>query len=260
MDTLSERYERFIFDLDGTLWLGAEPLPHVADVLGALRSAGKRIAFCTNSPQRSAALVAETLVGLGVEAAEEEVITSGRAACRYLAGAGFEGRDGFVIGGDGLRRDLGPLGLRFLGVDDGHRAEVVVIGRDYDCTYATLRTAFRAVHAGAHFVATNTDQVHPAADGLEPGGGALVAAVEYAAGRSPVVVGKPAEPMLMAADEVLGAPGPTLMVGDKPESDVAGAKLMGWDSALVLTGVTTPGDVMDPAPDLVIPDLSALVT
>ncbi len=259
MDTLSERYERFVFDLDGTLWLGGEPLPYVAEALGALRTAGKRVAFCTNSPQRSAAVVAETLVGVGVQAAAREVVTSGRAASRYLAGAGLEGRDAFVIGGDGLRRDLEPLGLRFLEVDDGHRADVVVIGRDYDCTYAMLRTAFRAVHAGAHFVATNTDQVHPAADGLEPGGGALVAAVEHAAGRAPVVVGKPAEPMLFAADEILGDPGPTLMVGDKPESDVAGARLMGWDSAVVLTGVTTPGDVMDPTPDLVIPDLSALV-
>lgn len=259
MDKLSERYARFVFDLDGTLWRGSEPLPYAAEALGTLRAAGKRIAFCTNSPHRSAATVAAALVGIGIQAAAEEVVTSGRAACHHLAGAGMVGYRAFVIGGEGLRRDLAPLGLRFLDVDEGDRAEVVVVGRDYDCTYAMLRAAFRAVDAGAYFVATNIDRVHPTDDGLEPGGGALVAAVEYAACRAPIVVGKPAEPMLAVANEVLGAPGPTLMVGDKPESDVAGARRMGWDSAVVLTGVTASGDAMDPAPDLVLPDLSGLV-
>src|SRR5438876_6002334 len=127
-----DRYERFVFDLDGTIWRGSTLLPHAAEVLAEVRRRAKPVAFLTNNGSRSGREVAEMLRGKGIEAQPEHVVTSGRAARRLLEDRGLAGggRTCFLVGGAGLREELEPLGMAFLSEDDGERADVVVVTRD----------------------------------------------------------------------------------------------------------------------------------
>jgi 4-nitrophenyl phosphatase len=230
-------------------------------VLAQIRDRGRPVAFLTNNGSRSGREVAETLRRMGIEAQPEHVVTSGRAARRLLEDRGLAGRTCFLVGGSGLREELDPIDLGFLSEEDGEHAEVVVVTRDEGFTYGRLRAASRAIANGAFFAATNPDPTFPVEDGFWPGGGSIVAAVQAAAGGvEPVFAGKPERPMLEEAQAAVGGRGgTTLMVGDRPASDLESARRMGWDGALVLTGVTgAPGEI-DPPPDLVLRDLSDLM-
>ncbi|MDP9343378.1 MAG: HAD-IIA family hydrolase [Actinomycetota bacterium] len=257
-----ERYDRFVFDLDGTIWRGTTLLPHAAEVLAEIRRRGAPVAFLTNNGSRSGREVAETLRRMGIEAEPRHIVTSGRAARRLLEDRGLGGRSCFVVGGDGLREELEPLGMEFLSEDEGEHAEVVVVTRDEEFTYGRLRAASRAIARGAFFAATNPDPTFPVEDGFWPGGGAIVAAVQAASGGAePVFAGKPERPMLEEAQAAVGgSDGSTLMVGDRPASDLESARRMGWAGALVLTGVTGDPGRIDPPPDLLLRDLSDLLS
>jgi len=257
-----ERYDRFVFDLDGTLWRGTTLLPHAAEVLGEIRRRGLPVAFLTNNGSRSGREVAETLRRMGIEADPAHVVTSGRAARRLLEDRGLDGRTCFVVGGAGLLEELEPLGMQFLSEDHGERAEVVVVTRDEEFTYGRLRAASRAIARGAFFAATNPDPTFPVEDGFWPGGGSIVAAVQAASGGAePVFAGKPERPMLEEAELAVGGrEGPTVLVGDRPASDLESARRMGWAGALVLTGVTGDPGPLDPPPDLLLRDLSDLLS
>lgn len=259
MSSLLDRYERFAFDLDGTVWRSGLPLPGAIETFHQLRAASKRVAFVTNSPERSCAQVADQLRSIGIAADADEVVTSGRAAAHFLTSQRAPARTAYVIGGEGLIEDLKGTDLEVVDGVAGERADVVVVGRDGRCTYSMLKTAFRAVSAGALFVGTNRDPTHPIADGLEPGGGALVATIEYASGVTATIVGKPELATIELVDLALGPPGRTLVVGDKPETDLETARRAGWSGCLVLTGVTAPSDRIDPAPHHVLSDLHELV-
>ena len=260
MRTLIEQYDRFVFDLDGTIWRRFAPLPFAREVLASLRRSGKRVVFLTNSGALSGREVAEALGRGGIATEMGDVITSGRAARRLLAEHRMHGRPAFVVGPGGLAEELAPLGLEFLSSENGEHAAVVVVTRDEEFTYAKMRAASRAVAAGALFVATNRDPLYPAESGFWPGNGALVAAIQVGAGgRSPVFAGKPERPMLEEACEALGIDGRTLLVGDSLESDLPSARRMGWGFALVLTGEAEACRAMDGGPDFILPHLGALM-
>jgi HAD superfamily hydrolase (TIGR01450 family) len=150
-------------------------------------------------------------------------------------------RDAFVVGEQGLVEALNARGISVL---DGEpdRAEAVVVGWDREATYATLRTASLLVERGATLVATNADASFPGPDGRWPGAGALLAAIETTTGVRAEVVGKPNAPLLRAALERAGG-GKPLLIGDRLDTDITGAVRLGWDSLLVLTGVTTRTDL-----------------
>ena len=195
---------------------------------------------------------------MGIEAAPSEVITSANATAALLHREGATGT-AFVIGERGIRDALAGIGIR---VVDGtpERADLVVVGWDRDLTYDRLRTAALLIQRGARLVATNADATYPAPDGLWPGGGAILAAVTTATGATPTVVGKPSRPMFEAAAEDTGARHP-LVVGDRLDTDIAGAAAMGWDSLLVLTGASRLEDLpASPAlPTFVAGGLTALL-
>ena len=260
MSSLIDRFDRFVFDLDGTLWRSGDLLPHAERVLAELRRRDKTVAFITNSPVRSCATVAAQLRAGGVAADEREVVTSGRTVSHYLSQQGLDRCRAFLIGEPGLRQNLEhSLDLEILDVNDGNQADVVVVGYDESISFAKLRTAFQAILAGARFVATNRDRVYPVADGLWPASGTIVVGLAYATKVTPVVVGKPERPMLDLTATLLGPLGPTLLVGDKPDADIESARRMSWSGALVLTGATAKTDHFDPAPDFVLADLSELL-
>jgi HAD superfamily hydrolase (TIGR01457 family) len=240
-DILADRYDSFLLDLDGVLYRGDQPVEGAGEAVERLRARQKGLAFVTNNSSRTPAQVAEKLTSVGVPAGPEEVVSSATATAHLLAEQG--GGSAFVIGEAGIREALSDAGLRIL---DGEpeRVDHVVIGWDRSADYTRLRTAALLVQAGASLVATNADPSYPAPNGLWPGAGALLAAVTTTLGRpADIVVGKPNPGLYRAALERAGA-GRPLVVGDRVDTDIAGAAALGWDSLLVLTGVVRPADLL----------------
>ncbi len=249
-----DRYAGVVFDVDGVLLRLHQPIDGAAESLAALRQRGIAVAFVTNNASRTSAQVADALEAAGIAADAEQVTTSSTAAAQLLK----PGTRCLVIGMDGLRTALADRGCPTVTEPDG--ADAVVVGLQTDLTWDDLRRATLALARGARFLGTNADRSYPAPEGPWPGNGAILAALATASGRQPEIAGKPSPALFRAAAERLPA-GPLLMVGDRPETDLDGAAALGWDTALVLTGVTpaTEADAVRPRPTWVLQDLRALL-
>ena len=210
--------------------------------------------FVTNNASATPAQIVAELADVDVPATPGQIVTSAMAAAALLD----PGTRCLVIGMDGLRAALDDR--RCLIVTDPRDADAVVVGFDRRFTWEALRDANAAIRNGARFIATNTDATFPAADGIWPGNGAVVAAIATATGTQPEVAGKPHTPLLEAAAARAGRT-PVLMVGDRFETDIAGAAALGWDTALVLTGITAEAEVagLSPAPTYVLRGLAQLL-
>lgn len=261
LSTLIDRYDQLIVDLDGCVYVGDELTPRAVEALAALREAGKRLAFVTNDPRRSGEDYVRKLWRLGAQASLADVVSVG-GAMQHLLAETRRGRTAFVIGTEAMLRHVADAGLHVLnGTDLASRADVVVVAGTDDLVYDDLRSAVLALHRGADFLATSRDPTYPMPDGLWPGTGAILAAVEYGSGRTAAIVGKPEPQLFVTALERLG-PGKTLVVGDRLDADVMAASRAGLDAALVLTGGTTAdeADAADaPRPIAVAESLGALV-
>lgn len=232
---------------------GTAAIPGAAAAVERLRAL-TTVAIATNNASRSPDEVAQVLREAGIDTDPAEVATSSQAAAGLLdAGARC-----LVVGTLALCEALVEGGCTV--VEDPDDAQAVVVGFDPGIDYATLRRATRALRAGARFVATNLDATFPGPDGLWPGNGAIVAALATASSREPEVAGKPHAPLFRTAQAHFGE-GPVLMVGDRLETDIAGALELGWDAALVLTGIVGgwPVEGSDVRPTYVADSLAALV-
>jgi HAD superfamily hydrolase (TIGR01450 family) len=237
LSALASAYDQFILDLDGCVWIGDEPTPRAVEAVEALRDAGKNIAYATNDPRSATEDYVARLWKIGIRASMSDVVTVGGALQHLLADT-RSGRTAFVIGTDALRRHVADAGLKILNSTDlASRAEVVVIGGTEELVYEDLRVASLAARRGADFLATARDPTYPQPDGLWPGTGAILAAVEVASGRSAEIVGKPRPQLLLTALDRLGE-GRTLVVGDRVDTDLTAAAAAELDAALVLSGGT----------------------
>jgi glycerol 3-phosphatase-2 len=218
------------------------------------------VAFATNDPRSATEDYVTRLWKLGLKASLRDVVTVG-GAVQHLLAETRSGRTAFVIGTPPLRRHVADAGLRVLnGTDLASRAEVVVVAGTEDFVYDDLRQATLAIRRGADFLATGRDPTYPQPDGLWPGTGAIVAAVEYATGRTAEVVGKPQPQLLKTALDRMGD-GRTLVVGDRVDSDLAAAAAAQLDAALVLTGEGSRADAdgFEPKPVAIGDTLAALL-
>ena len=241
----------WVIDLDGVIWLGSTPIPGSSEAVVRLRAAGEDVLFVTNNSFATVSQQEAKLASFGIEAAGD-VVTSAMVGAELVS----PGERVFVLGGAGIVEAVQARGG--IVVDDA-TADVVLVGLDRHLSYERLDRAARAIRTGARFVATNTDATYPTAEGLLPGGGAIVAAVATASGATPVVAGKPHAPAATFIRHRLGADG--IMVGDRPGTDGLFARVLGYRFGLVLSGVTTSSDLpVDPSPDVVAPDLTSLVT
>jgi HAD superfamily hydrolase (TIGR01450 family) len=260
---LAARYDHVLLDLDGCVYVGDEPTPRAAEAVTALREAGKGIAFITNDGRRAGEDYVRRLWRLGFRASLEEVVTVGGALQHVLADTA-RWRTAYVVGAAAVHRHVAAAGVRIVNGRDVPPADVVVVVAHDDLDYAELRGAVQAVLAGAELVCAGRDATFPMPDGAWPGTGAVVAAVEAATGATAVNVGKPAaQPFLTALDR-LGADPATaraLVVGDRLDSDLEGARAAGLDGAIVLTGATTAAQARaaDPPPVAVAATLADLV-
>lgn len=250
----------WVLDLDGVLWRGDRPIAGAAEAVRRLRGAGERVAFVTNNARPTHAEVAAKLAAHDIDAGED-LITSPMAAAALVV----PGERVLVCGGPGVAEAVAERGA--VGVDPGAllpsevagAVDAVVVGLHLDFDYHRLAVAAAAVHAGARLLATNDDSTYPADGVLLPGAGAILAAVERAAGTTAVVAGKPHDPMVRLVRDRLGPDG--IVVGDRADTDGAFAVALGWSFALVLSGVTGPADLpTDPPADRTARDLLTLVT
>ena len=261
LSRLVSRYDQLILDLDGCVWVGDEPTPGAAEAIAALRDAGKRFAFVTNDPRHSGEDYVQKLWRLGVQASLADVVTVG-GAMQHLLAETCRGKTAFVIGTESMYRHVQDAGVKIMnGTDLASRADLVIVAGTNQLSFEDLRDATLAVRRGADFLATGRDPTFPMQDGLWPGTGAIVAAVEYASGRRAGIVGKPEPQLFLTALERLGE-GRTLVVGDRLDADVAAAAKARLDAALVLTGGTTSEEAeraKEPRPKVVAPSLASLV-
>jgi glycerol-1-phosphatase len=224
---LAARYDHVLLDLDGCVWVGDAATPRAVEAVDALRAGGKSVGFVTNDARYSVEDFVRKLWRLGFRAGVEEVVTVGSALQHLLASTPAWQR-AFVIGSEAIHGHVATAGVR----ESVDRADIVVIAGHEGFDYAELRCAVQAVLDGATALCTSRDATFPMPDGPWPGTGSIVAAVEAATGAEAVMVGKPAPELFRTALERLG-PGRTLMVGDRADTDLAGARAAGLDGALV---------------------------
>lgn len=256
---LQERHDLAMLDLDGVVYVGGDAVPGAPEHLGRAREAGLRLAFITNNAARPPEQVAAHLTELGVEASPDDVVTSAQAAARVLVDRIGPGAPVVLLGSDGLRSALEAVGLRPVGVDD--EATAVVTGYGPEVLWRDIMRVAVRVREGLAWVASNRDHTIPTAYGVAPGHGVLVETIERFSGVTPTTAGKPERPLLDETIRRVGGERP-LMVGDRLDTDIEGARNAGVDSLLVLTGVTgleelvaaRPGE----RPTYVSPDLGGL--
>lgn len=246
----------WLIDLDGVVWLADEPIKGSSVAVRALQVAGFRVAFFTNNSFSTRAEMLERFQRHGIELASQCLLSSSQAAAALLPA----GTRATVLGGAGIvealsERDIDVIDLDLL--SDADRVDAVVVGFDRGLTFDRLTRACRAIANGATFLATNDDATYPTANGVLPGGGALVAAVEYATRIHPVVAGKPYPPSVALANRVLGRV--SVVIGDRPETDGELARGLGARFGMVRSGVTGDTVPVVPTPDMDGPDLLSVV-
>lgn len=241
MSRLLDAHDVLLLDLDGTLFRGATPISGATDVLARAASAGHQIGYLTNNGSRNAREVAAHLSNLGFEASESAVVTSGQAAGRLLADKLPAGAAVLVIGTADLRQEVLNAGLTL--TDQADDADAVVQGHSPDTAWPLLAEGCLAIRAGALWVACNVDTTLPTERGELPGNGSMVAALRTATGAEPLVAGKP-EPWLFTEAVRRTGARRALMIGDRLDTDIAGANAAGLPSLAVLTGVSGAAEIL----------------
>jgi glycerol-1-phosphatase len=261
VDAPSRVYDVALLDLDGVVYVGPDAVPGVPDALAAARAAGMRLGFVTNNAARTPQDVATHLTELDVPADATDVITSSQAAASVVAELLGPSARVLPVGGPGVAAALRAAGLTV--VERAEEAPVAVVqGYGPQVGWAHLAEAVVAVRNGARHVATNTDATIPSPRGPLPGNGAMVGVVSAVTGVPPLVTGKP-DPAMHAECVRRTAARRPLVVGDRLDTDIEGARRAGAASLLVFTGVTTPAALLlappEQRPDLLAPDAAGLL-
>jgi NagD protein len=235
-------FKIYIFDLDGTVYLGDALLPTARETITALREQGRRTLFLSNNPTRSREEYAAKLMRLGLPTPTADIINSSFVMVDFLKRE-MPGARLFVVGEESLRRELERAGF-VLTVDAG-QIEAVIASFDRTFNYQKLQTAFDAIRQGARFFATNSDRYCPMPGGGQPDAAAVIAAIEACTNtKVEAVVGKPSRHMIQAILQLAGtSPAECIMIGDRLETDVLMGLNAGMAGALTLTGATSPADL-----------------
>lgn len=259
-DTLLDRHDAVLLDLDGTVYQGNVALPGAYEAIRRIHERDVPVRYVTNNASRSGCAVAEQLVGLGLPAEAAEVNTSAEAGASLLAARLPRGARVLVVGTEALAAEVEKAGLTPVR-DSATDPAGVIQGHSPQTNWKDLAEAFVAIRRDALWVACNDDVTLPTERGPLPGNGAMVAALRAASARSPQVAGKPQRPLFDSASASAGATHP-LVVGDRLETDIAGAVNSGLRALFVLSGVSTPADLLfaEPGqrPDWVARDLGAV--
>jgi 4-nitrophenyl phosphatase len=254
----SKSVKAIILDMDGVLWRDNEPIGNLPEIFSEIGMRGWQVSLATNNATRTINQYVEKLANFGVEVQENQIINSAQTAAIYLKKFFPQGGNVYCVGESALSNTILNEGFNI----STKNVVAVVVAMDRKLTYEKLVQATLLIRSGAKFIATNPDRTFPTPVGLVPGTGATLAALEAASEIKPVVVGKPAPEMYQIAMQRMGIlPENTLVVGDRLETDIAGAQEIGCGSALVLSGVTSlqKAQAWKPALDWLATDLTSLL-
>lgn len=267
---MSHPVDGFIFDLDGTVYLGESALPRAVEAIATLREMGKRVLFVSNKPLEPRENYALKLTKLGIPAEPDDVITSAYVLGYHLAKTEPQLRL-YVVGETNLLMELRGHGLHVINefmdqspleVIQPHGVDAVVVAFDRTLDYRKLNTAYQALMQGAKFFATNADKMCPMPGGGIPDAGGTIAALEHMTGRKvDLLAGKPSRLIMEVALQRLGLPAErVMMVGDRLETDIFMGQQAGMQTAATMTGASTRNDVarMTTPPTYVIENLGDL--
>ncbi len=261
------KYDALILDLDGVVYIGDNAVPHAIESINQVASTVK-ISAATNNASRTSAQVGKHLRGLGLDIADQDVVTSAQAGARLLSSVVTEGAQVLVVGGSGVEAAVKDVGLNPIRATRNHdsngviskEVEGVIQGHGVDTSWWDLNTAALAIGQGKPWVATNKDSTVPTPYGLGPGNGSFVQLLEMLTGNHPLVAGKPETTLFNETVQRLRAKN-ALVIGDRLDTDILGARRCHLDSLLVLTGVHKIADIpnqKDLQPTYVTSDLRCL--
>lgn len=257
MTAIADAFDAFLIDLDGVIWRGEREIPGASAAVGALRAAGKRVVFVTNNSSRPPRQIAMRLMQIKIPTELGDIVTSAHAVVEELRRLDlFPGARIHVCGAEGLEHEIAHA--RYVPTRELDGIAAVVVGFNRHLVFDDIRNASDLARTGIPFIASNDDATYPTEDGLLPGAGSILAAVERAAGRSAHVVGKPQPTLFRVALERAGVPAErALFCGDRADTDIVGARAAGIPSALVLTGVTGERDLgrLPAVPDHILDEL-----
>lgn len=247
-----------IIDMDGVLWRGLDPIGNLPEVFNSITQLDINFILVTNNATRSITQYQEKLNGFGVKVPTRQIINSAQATAQYLSHKFPEGGPVYVIGEEGLLQALEEN--KFHHSDE--EALAVIVGLDRTINYDKLKKAALLIQKDKPFVCTNPDPALPSPEGLLPGTGSIIAALETATGVDGKIIGKPQPQMYRMAIERMGiSPQNTLVVGDRLETDIVGGQMLGCPTAVVLSGIATRTEAEDwkPPLDFIAADLTELL-
>jgi 4-nitrophenyl phosphatase len=225
--------KHLVIDMDGVLYVGDRPAPCLREFFAFLRERPIPFILATNNSTRSPEEYTQKLARMGVRVSPDEVLVSGEAMGRYLARQYPPGTRVHVFGMRPLREAMVKHG--FVLADDD--VEAVVASMDREVTYDKLKRATILIRRGARFFSTNLDPTVPTEEGLLPGTGAMIVALEAASECRSTPIGKPAPIMYELAMAQMGArPETTAAIGDRADTDILGGKRAGLTTFAVLSG------------------------
>ncbi len=261
---LADRFDCFLIDLDGVVYVGESPTEGAVETINLLKKSGKIVIFLTNDPRKTAAEYSEKLREMGIVVTPGDVVTSGMAIAYHIRNSypDIGNKSAYVVGSSSLKDEIRLTGLEVVNGEDARRADFVIVGGHPEFHYEEMKLATLAIRGGAEFFATNRDPAYPSPEGLIPATGAMLASIETACGRKAVVAGKPELIMfeVALAEHLHRDREKFAIIGDRLDADVQGGRNAGIAAILALSGSTSEDDLehSEIKPDYVIRDLRDL--
>ncbi|MCJ7626400.1 MAG: HAD-IIA family hydrolase [Anaerolineaceae bacterium] len=258
MNPGTKQIKGLILDMDGVIWKSDQPIGNIAEIFNSISSLGLQFCFATNNSTKTRAQYQQKLQSHGIDVEQSQIITSSIATVNTLKKIFPKGSPIYVIGENGLVSDLIDAGF----LVEEKKAVAVVAGLDSGFTFEKLRKATLLIRNGASFYGTNPDKSFPSPEGITPGAGAILAAVETATDTKPIISGKPYPMMIEIALSEMGiTPKQALLIGDRLETDILAGQNAGCKTGLVLSGISTRSEAENwkPQPDFICSNLEELI-
>lgn len=237
----------YIFDMDGTIYLGSRVFPFAIRFIKNLRANGKKVLFFTNNASHSPEFYLQKLTRLGFEPTADEIMTSGDVTIEFLR-RHRPGKSVYLVGTDDLVNNFRQNGIALLNGDEP-TADIVITSFDTSLTYQKLDNACRLIRGGAEYLSTHPDFNCPTETGFIPDSGAIAAFVTASTGKTPTYFGKPYRETVEMICEATGFTREEMCIfGDRLYTDIAIGRRHGVTAVLVLSGETTPEDVEKATP------------
>ena len=259
------KYELFLFDMDGVIYIGNKTLPGAVRTVNYLKDKKKKVYFLTNNPARSQSEYARKLKDIGIKTDPDHIITSTRNLCNYLERniKSLGRKTAYLIGSSHFKSSVSRTGIKSVKPGGRYKAHYVIMGGYREFNFKDIDNATQFLRNGAELIATNRDSYYPSDVGYSPGTGALLSSVEISGGTKAVVTGKPEKFIFHLSLELAGVKNKkkTVIIGDNLNTDIAGGNNFGITTVLSLTGVTDKRKLRKSAvkPEYVIDNLSGLL-